>query len=114
MVLIATIIARITRSGTLVGPGTNRKLRPGILGLGMVPSLRKRLSQSHRHSIRIAVTSNGFRAAHRCRVSTDGGLLRSMVLINAARRGDPFYWGFWRPVLVVIFSSGGNDIPPDA
>jgi hypothetical protein len=32
----------------------------------------------------------------------------SMVLINAARRGDPFYWGFWRPVLVVIFSSGGN------
>ena len=23
----------MTRSGTLVGPGTNRKLRPGILGL---------------------------------------------------------------------------------
>jgi hypothetical protein len=35
---IATIIARITRSGTLVGPGTNRKLRPGILGIGMVSS----------------------------------------------------------------------------
>jgi len=34
----------------------------------------------------------------------------SMVLINAARRGDAFYWGFWRPVLVVILSSGENDI----
>jgi hypothetical protein len=31
----------------------------------MASSLRKRLSQSHRHSIRIAVTSNGFRAADR-------------------------------------------------
>jgi hypothetical protein len=29
---MATIMARITRSGTLVGPGTKRKLRPGILG----------------------------------------------------------------------------------
>src|SRR6202050_136095 len=27
---IATIMARCTRSGTLVGPGTNRKFRPGI------------------------------------------------------------------------------------
>src|ERR1700691_750544 len=27
---IATIIARCTRSGTFVGPGTNRKLRPGM------------------------------------------------------------------------------------
>src|SRR4030095_10649453 len=47
---IATIIARITRSGTLVGPETNRKLRPGLLGIGVVSSLRKQLSQSHRHS----------------------------------------------------------------
>jgi pimeloyl-ACP methyl ester carboxylesterase len=31
----------------------------------MASSLRKRLSQSHLHSIRIAVTSNGFRAADR-------------------------------------------------
>src|ERR1700751_4499131 len=27
---IATIIARCTRSGTLVGPGTNRKFRPAV------------------------------------------------------------------------------------
>src|SRR5437764_10924244 len=27
---IATIMARCTRSGTLVGPGTNRKFRPGM------------------------------------------------------------------------------------
>jgi hypothetical protein len=27
------------------------------------------------------------------------------MLINAARRGDAFYLGFWRPVLVVILSS---------
>src|SRR5208337_1860720 len=28
---IATIMARVTRSGTLVGPGTNRKWRPAIM-----------------------------------------------------------------------------------
>src|SRR5580692_72557 len=30
---IATTIARWTRSGTLVGPGTNRKLRPAMMNL---------------------------------------------------------------------------------
>jgi len=35
---MATIMARITRSGTLVGPGTKRKFRPGILGPGIKSS----------------------------------------------------------------------------
>jgi hypothetical protein len=48
----------------------------------MVSSLRKQLSQSHRHSIRIAVTSNGFRAAHRCRMSTDGANRRADEVIE--------------------------------
>lgn len=39
---MATIMARMTRSGTFVGPGTNRKLRPGILGCDIVSSLKAR------------------------------------------------------------------------
>src|SRR5918911_935627 len=35
---MATIMARVTRSGTLVGPGTKRKFRPGILGPGIKSS----------------------------------------------------------------------------
>jgi hypothetical protein len=37
---MATIMARMTRSGTFVGPGTNRKLRPGILGCDILSSLK--------------------------------------------------------------------------
>jgi hypothetical protein len=37
---MATIMARMTRSGTFVGPGTNRKLRPGILGCDIISSLK--------------------------------------------------------------------------
>src|SRR5258708_4105996 len=42
---IATAMARRTRSGTLVGPGTNRKLRPAMINLlrrcGVVQPLAK-------------------------------------------------------------------------
>jgi hypothetical protein len=33
-------MARMTRSGTFVGPGTNKKLRPGVLGCDILSSLK--------------------------------------------------------------------------
>jgi hypothetical protein len=44
---IATIMARMTRSGTFVGPGTNKKFRPGILGCDMSCFLKPRWMGMH-------------------------------------------------------------------
>src|SRR6266550_8462197 len=49
---MATIMARITRSGTLVGPGTKRKFRPGILGPGMKFSRSEMIEAANEASVK--------------------------------------------------------------
>ena len=50
---MATIMARITRSGTLVGPGTKRKLRPGILGPGIESSRSEMIEGPNKASAKL-------------------------------------------------------------
>jgi hypothetical protein len=53
---MATIMARITRSGTLVGPGTKRKLRPGILGPGIESSRSEMIEGPNKASAKITIS----------------------------------------------------------
>ena len=55
---MATIMARITRSGTLVGPGTKRKFRPGILGPG-IKSSRSEVEAAERSRNKISYSTCG-------------------------------------------------------
>src|SRR5215470_16147478 len=73
---IATIMARMTRSGTFVGPGTNRKLRPGILGSDILSSL-KALPLRSRLS---GLTGSTFHA--RCAMGRPGGFATDSVSID--------------------------------
>jgi hypothetical protein len=57
---MATIMARMTRSGTFVGPGTNRKLRPGILGCDILSSLKARALGSLRSGLMASPHPTGF------------------------------------------------------
>jgi len=55
---MATIMARVTRSGTLVGPGTKRKFRPGILGPG-IKSSRSEIEAAERSRNKISYSTCG-------------------------------------------------------